>query len=162
MKVKEISPDAVPRALELAERYRLLNEPEQAESICHDVLAVDPENQIAIRTLLLAISDEYSRWRTLTVKHAQDVAARLTDPYERHYYTGVVIERYARAKMHENQPSSMVVDWIDRAMEEFEQAEAIRPPNNDAAILRWNTCARLLERLPKAAPIEQAEIFDYA
>lgn len=162
MKVKEISPDAVPRALELAERYRLLNEPEQAESICHDVLAVDPENQIAIRTLLLAISDEYSRWRTLTVKHAQDVAARLTDPYEQHYYTGVVIERYARAKMHENQPSSMVVDWIDRAMEEFEQAEAIRPPNNDAAILRWNTCARLLERLPKSEPIEQAEIFDYA
>ena len=163
MKLKEISPDAVPRALELAERYRLLNEPEQAESICHDVLAVDPENQTAIRTLLLAIGDEFSRWRSLTVQHAQEVAGKLVDPYERHYYTGVVTERYARAKMLENQPASMVVDWVNRAMEEFEKAEAIRPANDDAAILRWNTCARLLERLPKSAENESApEVFDYA
>ena len=33
-----------------------------------------------------------------------------------------------------------------QAMEFFEKAEAIRPPGNDDAILRWNSCARLIMR----------------
>jgi hypothetical protein len=161
MKLKEISHDAVPRALELAERYRLLNEPEQAESICRDVLAVDPKNQAATRTLLLAMGDEFAKTKSLTVQDAQAVAANLANDYERHYFMGVVLERYARAKMLENQPPSLVVDWVYRAMEEFETAEAIRPAHDDAAILRWNTCARLLQKLPSAAvPVGTPEIFD--
>src|SRR5205807_5788281 len=56
---KPISRDAVPLALEKAERYRLLNEPAQAESICLDVLAVDPENQQALVMLLLALTDQF-------------------------------------------------------------------------------------------------------
>ena len=36
--LERISIDAVPAALEKAERYRLLNEPLMAESICLDVL----------------------------------------------------------------------------------------------------------------------------
>ena len=32
--LKTLSPEAVPRALAKAERYRLLNEPGEAESIC--------------------------------------------------------------------------------------------------------------------------------
>lgn len=162
MKLKEISHDAVPRALELAERYRLLNEPEQAESICRDVLAVDPRNQVATRTLLLAIGDQFATRRSLVAQDAQAVAANLVDDYERHYFTGVVLERYARAKIQENQPASLVVDWVNRAMEEFEQAETLRPAHDDAAILRWNTCARLLARLPKTEQPDQPEIFDYA
>ncbi len=155
--------DALPRALDLAERYRLLNEPEQAESICRDVLAIDPGNQTATRTLLLAIGDEFATRKSLTVQQAQEIAAGLVDAYERHYFTGVVMERYARAKMHDKQPASLVVDWVYRAMEEFEKAEAIRPAHDDAAILRWNTCARLLERLPKVDTGEaQPGVFDYA
>lgn len=161
MKLKEISHDAVPRALELAERYRLLNEPEQAESICRDVLAIDNRNQAATRILLLAMGDEFAKSKSLTVQDAQAIAANLADDYERHYFMGVVLERYARAKMQENQPPSLVVDWVYRAMEEFEAAEAIRPAHDDAAILRWNTCARLLQKLPSAVvPAGTPEIFD--
>ena len=47
MEVIPISPDAVPAALEKAEHYRLLNEPEEAESICVDVLEVEPDDQQA-------------------------------------------------------------------------------------------------------------------
>ena len=43
--LKPISPEAIPEALQKAERYRLLNEPAQAESLCQDVLAVEPNNQ---------------------------------------------------------------------------------------------------------------------
>jgi len=58
MELKPLSREGVPHALEKAVRYRLLNEPADAESICHDVLAVDPENQEALTTLLLALTDQ--------------------------------------------------------------------------------------------------------
>jgi hypothetical protein len=164
MKLKQISATAIPPALELAERYRLLNEPEQAESICRDVLAIDPNNQTAARTLLLAIGDSFAKSRALTVQDAQSIAAKLENDYERHYYTGVVFERYARAKQSEGQPMSLVSDWISRAMEQFETAEQLRPSSDDAALLRWNTCARFLNRLPQPEESESpvAEAFDYA
>jgi hypothetical protein len=47
MHLKPLSVDAIPSALVNAERYRFLNEPGEAESICLDVLAVDPANQAA-------------------------------------------------------------------------------------------------------------------
>jgi hypothetical protein len=46
--LKQLHKDAIPAALEKAERYRLLNEPGEAESICLDILAVDPDNQRAV------------------------------------------------------------------------------------------------------------------
>ena len=52
--LKRLSEEAIPAALEKATRYRLLNEPAEAESICHDVLQIDPENQQALVVLLLA------------------------------------------------------------------------------------------------------------
>ena len=54
--LKKLSKEAIPAALEKAERYRLLNEPGEAESICLDILAIDPENQRAIIMLLLALT----------------------------------------------------------------------------------------------------------
>ena len=51
--LKTLSPEAVPRSLAKAERYRLLNEPGEAQSICLDVLDTDPDNQEAIATLIL-------------------------------------------------------------------------------------------------------------
>jgi hypothetical protein len=57
--LKTLSPDAVPRALEKAVRYRLLNEPGEAASICLDVLAADAGNQEANATLILALTDQF-------------------------------------------------------------------------------------------------------
>ena len=36
-------------------------------------------------------------------------------------------------------------------MRQFERAEKIRPPGNDDALLRWNTCARMMTRNKLAA-----------
>jgi len=159
MELKQISITAVAQALELADHYRLLNEPEQAESICKDVLTIDPNNQLAARLLLLAISDQFGRRQSANVQHAQEVAALLTDEYERYYYTGVMMERWARAKLQENQDVRLVREWIERAMAAFEVSEEMRPPGNDASVLRWNTCARLLDRLPR--PIEVGHHSDF-
>ena len=51
--LKPLSKNAIPAALAKAERYRLLNEPMQAASICEDVLRVEPDNAAARVALIL-------------------------------------------------------------------------------------------------------------
>ncbi len=42
----------------------------------------------------------------------------------------------------------------------FEKAEPLRPPGHDDAILRWNTCARIIER-NKLVPREPEEPIEF-
>lgn len=145
---KSISREAIPVALEKAERYRLLNEPAQAESICRDILAVDPDNQPALVMLLLALTDQFRSGPAECFTQAKAVLERLTGEYERHYYRGLIWERRGHASALQDHHGSGVVahDWLREAMESYEQAERVRPPGNDDAILRWNSCLRLMER----------------
>lgn len=151
---KAITREAVPTALDKANRYRLLNEPEAAESICLDVLAVDPDNQQALVMLVLAISDQLREELSSGVRRAREVLARVGDEYRRTYYGGIVCERYAMAKLRQGAPQSAesAYEWLREAMDWFEAAEKVRPVGNDDAILRWNTCARVLARNPALAP----------
>ena len=57
--LKPMSADAIPSAIAKAERYRLLNEPGEAESICLDILQIDPHNEDARVMLLLALTDQF-------------------------------------------------------------------------------------------------------
>ena len=57
--LKRLTAAGIPAALEKAEQYRLLNQPWAAESICWDTYAaVDPTHQHALRTRLLAQTDQ--------------------------------------------------------------------------------------------------------
>jgi hypothetical protein len=151
--LKPLSREAVGRALEKAERYRLLNEPGEAESICLDVLSVEPENQQALITLLLAHTDEFEEMAG-EMARAQEVVPRLKGDYERAYYAGIIHERKAKAQIKRGGPGMGAVaqGGFRRAMSLYEKAEGLRPPGNDDALLRWNACARLLERLPRLEP----------
>ena len=144
--LKPISSDGIPTALQKADRYRLINDPSSAESICLDVLTIDPENQQALVTLVLAITDQFGEEPAAGARRAQDVLPRLRDEYKRAYYTGLVYERHAKAQLRRSGPGSSQIayDWFRQAMSWYEKAEAKRPPGNDEAILRWNTCARIL------------------
>ncbi len=150
--LKPLSRAAIPAALAKAERYRLLNEPSEAESICLDVLAIEPENQQALITLLLALTDQFEE--RLDVQEAKDVLPRLHGEYERAYYAGIVAERRAKAYVKQARPGSdfHAYDCLHEAMIWYEKAQALRPPGNDDAILRWNTCARFLMRHRHLAP----------
>jgi hypothetical protein len=158
LELKPLSAESIPRALAKAERYRLLNEPWQAESICQDVLRVDPQNQTALVVLILALTDQFHRG--VSEPEARDVVPRLTDEYERAYYSGVICERRAKSLFEQGRLGSapIVFEALREAMTWYEKAEAIRPPANDDAILRWNTCARFLARHPdlKAAEDDRA------
>jgi tetratricopeptide (TPR) repeat protein len=144
--LKRIDPDAVENALEKAERYRLLNEPEEAESICLDVLSVEPQNQAALVMLLLSLTDQFRAGAADCYSRARAVLPKLHGEYERHYYAGIIDERRGSALLDTGGPGSGAIarEWLEQAMKWYEKAEALRPPHNDDAILRWNTCARII------------------
>ena len=144
--LKPISPEAVPVALSKVERYRLLNEPWQAESICRDILRIEPENKAALVMLLLSITDQFGKG--VTAAHAREVLTRISGGYERAYYAGIICERWAESLIRQGSPGAgfTAYDNLREAMEHYEQAEQLRPEGNDDAILRWNTCARILMR----------------
>lgn len=146
--LKPIRAEAIPRALLKAERYRLLNEPREAESICRDILAADPSSQPAMRTLVLAITDQFGDDDGARPPAAQEILPRLTDPRERAYMEGVIGERWAKALLRAGTPGHVVYDWVRQAMACFEAAERLSPPGDDDAVLRWNTCVRLLRDNP--------------
>jgi hypothetical protein len=159
--LKSLSKDAIPAALEKAERYRLLNEPAEAESICLDVLKADPENQAAIVTLLLALTDRFEKGYGVSDTQAKELLSRMRSEYDRAYFSGIVAERRAKMNLRQNTPDCrfQAHDLFREAMSWFEKAEPIRPPGHDDALLRWNTCARIIERnhlLPRE-PEERVE-----
>jgi len=144
--LKPLSVDAIPAAMEKATRYRLLNEPGEAESICLDVLAAEPDNQKALVLLLLAMTDRFGKGYAVSATRVHEVLGRLHDEYERCYYSGIVCERNGKFHLHQGLPGSgfAAFELLREAMAWYEQAEKIRPSGNDDALLRWNACARLI------------------
>lgn len=146
--LKSLHSEAVPAALEKAKHYRLLNEPGAAESICLDILDTEPDNQDALVTLVLAMSDRFAKGYNIGDAQIQEYLARIKDEYERVYYTGIIYERRAKAVLSKSVhgSESAAYEFFRQAMDWFERAEAMRPAGNDDVILRWNMCARIITR----------------
>jgi hypothetical protein len=159
-KLKTISKAGIPEAISKAELYRSLNEPEEAESICRDILAVEPEHQLALRLLGLAITDQFSGEAADRHGEAEQLFQRLSERYERLYYTGLLHERRAKAQMRVGRPPHTLAPLFAEAMHCFAEAEMIRPPDNDDALLRWNRCARLLQNHPGFQEEKESEAFE--
>jgi hypothetical protein len=155
--LKSMSSEGVPKALEKAERYRLLNEPSLAESICLDILTILPFHQQALVSLLLARTDQFDSG--VSLKSAQEVLLRIEGEYERAYYAGIIWERKGHAHLRQGGPGSSAnaYDALRQAMEYYERAERLRPTGNDDAILRWNACARVIMRNPEIRPQPDAD-----
>lgn len=152
--MKKLSAEAIPRALEKAERYRLLKESYEAESICQDVLTVDPENQQALTILLLSLTDKFDRKLSEEFAKAKNVLERLSDSYCKAYYRGIVFERRAKTHLNSGQPGSgkTAYEWLVKAMNAYDEALTFCNPDNQDALLRWNTCARLINDNPQVSP----------
>ena len=143
--LKPLSASAIPGALAKAERYRLLNEPEQCESICEDILRADPSNLAARVMLVLAITDGFPH-DSRAAGRAMELVASLPSQYDRHYYSGLVSERRGRALLGRKDRSARAAsEWLHEAMKSYEKADEIRPVENDDARLRWNACARTID-----------------
>ena len=146
--LKPLSAEAIPAALEKAMRYRLLNEPGEAESVCHDVLRTDPDNQEALVTLLLALTRSFrQRLRRRRARRPARSSPACAIPTSAPITPAFSASGAGKAQLHRGSPGS--------GFEAYElpprsdgpvtrRAEAIRPPGNDDALLRWNACARII------------------
>jgi tetratricopeptide (TPR) repeat protein len=160
LNLKPISRAGIAEAISKVEVYRYLNEPGEAESICRDILAVEPDNQAALRLLGLAITDQFTGETSDRYLEAENVFRMLTDPYNSVYHLGLLQERKAKAQLRAGRLPHTVLPVFEEAMSYFEKAETIRPPNNDDAILRWNRCVRLLQSRMGSEWRKEMEEFD--
>jgi hypothetical protein len=146
LELKPLPAAAIPGALAKAERYRLLNEPFEAESICLDILGTDPGHDAALVMLILSLTDQFSR--TGAVQEAQALVPKLATEYERAYYAGLICERWAKAQLGLRPPHT-IYHWLSDALAHFEKAVGLAPADNADAVLRWNSTARLLNQHPE-------------
>jgi hypothetical protein len=155
--LKTLAKEAIPAALEKAQRYRLLKEPFEAESICRDVLAVDAGNQQALITLLLSLTDSFKERLNPAFQQAEEIVPFLGDQFCKAYYAGIICERRAKAHLSRSEPGSGKVahEWLRKAMQRYEQALQTCSPGNPEALLRWNTCARIIMQNPHVAPADE-------
>jgi hypothetical protein len=155
--LKSISEQSIPEALAKVERYRLLNEPSLAESICLDILAIVADHQQALISLLLARTDQFHSH--VQAKAAQEVLAQIKGDYERAYYTGIIWERLGNARIRQGGAGAGASAYhaLREAMDHYEKAMNFAPAGNDDAILRWNTCARVIMQNPDIRPVPENE-----
>ena len=146
---KTISKSGIAEALAKVQHYRYLNQAEEAESICRDILVADPENQMALRQLGLAITDQFTGGAADRFNEAHSCFEKLTNDYERLYYLGILNERRAKAQLRAGHRSHTLRSSFESALQYFEEAEKVRPKGNDDALLRWNRCLRLMQSVPE-------------
>jgi tetratricopeptide (TPR) repeat protein len=153
--LKPIHKDTIGRAFEKAERYRLLNEPFEAESICLDILAIDPSHAQALGCLLLSLTDQFRHGAAQAMERARALLPRFSSDYEQAYYAGIVSERFARRKLRDGQPGAraLAYGYLHEAMADYERAERLAPSGNDDAVLRFNACVRMIERQALSPPL---------
>lgn len=161
--LKSIAVEAVPTALAKAQQYRLLNEPNEAESICRDILAVIPDHQEALKTLLLALTDKFGECGlNPSFDQAREIVARLDTSHCKAYFSGIILERRAKFHLRQGGPGagSAAYQWLVKAMDSFNEAMTKCDPKNQDAVLRWNSCARIMNSNPevRADEADRAEM----
>jgi tetratricopeptide (TPR) repeat protein len=158
LKLKTISKSGIGEAVAKAELYRYLNEPEEAESICRDILTADPQHMLGLRTLGLSITDQFEGKPTDRYAEVEKIFQSLKDPYEKLYYTGLLCERRVKAQLGAGRSPHTLRPLLEQALQCFAEAEKVHPLGNDDAILRWNRCVRLLQSQPDFESEESASL----
>lgn len=150
--LKILKKEAFDSALEKAKRYRLLGEPDAAESICLDILAVEPKHQDALITLLLALTDKFGTIELHPAfNQAKDIVKKLDTSYSKNYYLGILFERRAKHHLRVGGPGAGTIayGWFLKAMESYDEALDDKDIKSQNALLRWNSCARIINSNPE-------------
>jgi tetratricopeptide (TPR) repeat protein len=142
--LKKLPSHELDSAVQKAMLYRELNQPEEAESICQDVIAASPSHQNALRVLGLAITDRFDELAVGLFEEAMKVFGRIENEYDRVYHEGVAWERLGKAHLRRGEGHG-ALGAIEHAIEHYERAEKIAPEGNPDPILRFNRCVRLLQ-----------------
>ena len=108
-------------------------------------------------TLLLALTDQFVSPRGSRVREASELVEHLEDEYDKRYYSGMICERRGVASLAKAGPDSgpIAYDWLRRAMDHYESPDEVGPEGNEEALLRWNTCARVIMRDHHVRPLPE-------
>jgi tetratricopeptide (TPR) repeat protein len=145
--LKRLPQASLEAAVAKAAHYRDLNQPDEAESICRDILDVDTSHQAAWKILGLSLTDRFDKGHVGLLEQAIGAFERLTDEYDRTYLVGVAWEREAKAHVERDEYPSAVAAF-EHALGRFERAGHLRPDSPDP-VLRWNRCVRMLTSHPR-------------
>ena len=163
VELKVLKPEAVSAALDQAKHYRLLNEPDEAESICLDILATIPDQQDAMVVLLLSLTDKFAHGAiNPSFGQAMEILERLDDSHCLSYYEGIIFERRAKHHLHQGGPGADAIayEWFAKALGSYN--ETMEDCNSEAqkAVLRYNSCARVINSNPdvKADDSDRSEM----
>jgi len=160
MKYHLIHKNSIDTVLDKARQYRSLLEPDLAISICLDIFLVDPENQEALVVYILALTDQYSHNNSkIQPKEITDTIARFESEFHRVYYTGIFLERKARALLKNPMSHSFAYEGLMEAVVKYEIAEKIAPEYCSDPILRYNSCLRTIEKEGLQPRIDFDEIY---
>lgn len=152
--LKRLADKNLGTAITLAKHYRALNQPDEAESICRDVLEVAPHNVEALRTLGLALTDRFaSQWMTL-FDEACATFKKLPSDYERAYYVGIAWERYAKAQLEAGRAQN-AIHAFHEAIARFEESAVHAAKDDPAPILHFNRCVRALTTNPELTRVSE-------
>ena len=152
--LKQLRARNLTAAVALAKHYRDLNQPEDAESICRDILEVSPGDDDAWRTLGLALTDQFpASWMTL-FDDACAAFAKLSSKYERMYYTALAWERYAKAQLVAGRANN-AIHAFEQAVRLFDKADEIGMADDPGPILHYNRCVRALTTHPELVRVSE-------
>ena len=147
MKYHLIHKDSIYTVLDKARQYRSLREPDLSISICLDVFAIDPDNQDALVIYILALTAQYSHQHAkVQPKKIVEIIAKLKSEFHQIYYTGIFLERKARALLKNPMSHSFAYEGLMEAIAKYELAEKISPKHCSDPILRYNSCLRTIEK----------------
>ena len=101
-----------------------------------DILAVEPENQEALRELIGAIAQQVGSGVGGDVSETARLIGELKSEFDRAYYSGIVQERRAKELLAHGTlgVGPAVYDLLVKAMDHYESAQAVSAPGNDSAI----------------------------
>ncbi len=141
-------------AVTLAKRYRDLNQPDEAESICRDILAVAPDNDEARRTLGLALTDRFPAAYVTLFDEACTTFDKLRSEYDRVYYTGIAWERYAKAQLEAGRVEN-AIHAFEEAIRRFDRSDKLGSPDDPDSVLHYNRCVRALTTHPDIVRVSE-------
>lgn len=145
-RLKPLTQKNLEAAVAMAAHYRALNQPDEAESICRDVLGVAPTHEAALRTLGLALTDRLAT-DTAAFDEALATFARLPAEYDRVYFAGVAWERRGKAQLAVSAHDALHA--YEQALDHFAKAESLAPAEKPEPLLRYNCCVRALTSNPE-------------
>ena len=126
---------------------------EETESICLDILELDPNHRSTLDLLLRCRIELLKKGLPQSVARAQELIPQLDSDFDQAFYSGMIREAQARYLLEKRgrATSGVAYSWFRHAMDDFAAASNLDAGRVEPK-LHWNACLRTLENNPQCVP----------